>query len=114
MDSIRVLEAVGEPSGRQLIRTEPPAQIGERCGDCRKGDADQCESCQCAGLAEAPPPACWCVRVVRHLLLQSDRGAVAKCDPHVEEQLAEETNGCLSRACSPARRIVHICSLTHG
>jgi hypothetical protein len=40
--------------------------------------------------------------------------AVAICDPHIEEQLAEETKGRFGRACSPARTIVHICSLTHG
>ncbi len=53
VDSIDLLETVGEPRGRQLIRSEPPAEIGERRRDRRKGDADQCESCQCAGLAEA-------------------------------------------------------------
>ena len=52
VDSIDFLETVGESRGRQIIRTEPSAEIGERSCDRRKGDADQCESCQRADLAE--------------------------------------------------------------
>ena len=73
VDSVDFLETVGEPRGRQLIRSEPPAEIGERSGDRREGDADQCESCQRAGLAEARPLGfCW-FEVVRHLKLQSNK-----------------------------------------
>ena len=44
----------------------------KRSSDRRKGDADQCESCQRAGLAEARPPGfCGCFKGVRHLPLQS-------------------------------------------
>ena len=35
------------------MRSEPPAEIGERSRDRRKSDADQCKSCQCADRAEA-------------------------------------------------------------
>jgi hypothetical protein len=76
VDAIDVLETVGEPRGRQIIRSKPPAEIGERSSDRRKGDADQCESCQRAGLAKAQPLGfCWCFRVVQHLSLQSNRTA---------------------------------------
>src|SRR5882672_6887588 len=76
VDSIDVLESIGEPRRRQIIRSKPPAEIGERSDDRRKGDADQCESCQRAGLAEALPRGfCWGSRDVRHLHLQSNRTA---------------------------------------
>src|SRR5437879_9175943 len=55
MGSIGLLERVGEPSWRQRVRREPAAEIGKRSRDCRKGDADQREPCERAGLAEARP-----------------------------------------------------------
>src|SRR6266545_74958 len=73
VDPIDLLERVGEPRGRQFIRSEPPAEIGERSCNGRKSDADQCESCQRAGRAEARPQGfCWCFEVVRHPLLHSN------------------------------------------
>jgi len=41
---IDVLESVGEPRGCQIMGSEPPAKIGERCDDRRENDADQCQS----------------------------------------------------------------------
>ncbi len=49
------LEGVSDPRGRQLIRSEPPAEIGEGSYDRRKSGTDQCESCQRAGPVEARP-----------------------------------------------------------
>src|SRR5207302_4281244 len=73
VDSIDLLEAVGEPRGGQLVRREPPAEIGKRSRDRRKGDADQRESCQRAGHAEARRRgSCWCFKVVWHVPLQSN------------------------------------------
>jgi hypothetical protein len=51
VNSSDALENIGEPRGRQIIRSKPSAEIGERSDDRRKGDADQCESCQRAGHA---------------------------------------------------------------
>src|SRR6266446_6697220 len=74
VDSIDVLETIGEPRGRQIIRSKPPADIGERSDDRRKRDADQCESCQRAGLAKALPRSSCCGSGdVRHLQLPSKR-----------------------------------------
>src|SRR5437867_13380935 len=74
VDSIDVLESIGEPRGRQIIRSKPPAEIGERSDDRRKCDANQCESCQRAGLAEALPHGfSWGSRDVRHLQLARQR-----------------------------------------
>src|SRR5438128_2591569 len=56
VDSIDLLEAVGEPRGRQVMRSQPPAEIEERSRDRRKGDADQRESCQHRSGAEARSP----------------------------------------------------------
>src|SRR5438093_13582865 len=76
VDSIDVLENIGEPRGRQIIRSKPPAEIGERSDDRRKCDADQCESCQRAGLPEALPRGfSGGSRDVRQLQLQSNRTA---------------------------------------
>ena len=72
VDSIDVLESVGKPSGGKLIRSEPPAEIGERSCDRPKSGTDQCEPCQRADRAEPGPRSfCWCFKVVRHLPLQS-------------------------------------------
>jgi len=61
MHSIDLLETIGEARGGQLVRRKPPAEIGERPGDRRKDDADQRDSCQRAGHAEALPLGfCWC------------------------------------------------------
>ena len=71
VDSVDFLETVGKPRGRQFVRREPTAEIGERSRDRRKGDADQGESCQRAGPAEARPFGfCWCFHAANHLLLQ--------------------------------------------
>src|SRR5438876_10937665 len=51
VDSIHLLETVGEPRGRQFVRRQPPAKISERSCDHRKSGADQGESCQHAGCA---------------------------------------------------------------
>src|SRR5262249_42654436 len=77
--SIDLLETVGEPRGRQLIRSKPPAEIGKRSCDRRKSDADQGESCQHAGLAEARPLGfCWCFEVDRHI--HSNLGLVTRSE----------------------------------
>src|SRR5579871_6165235 len=53
MGSTDLLERVGEPSGRQLVRREPPPEIGKRTRERRKGDADQAEPYERAGATEA-------------------------------------------------------------
>jgi hypothetical protein len=82
VDSIDLLESVGEPGGRQIIRSEPPPQIGKRPSDRRESDADQREPRQPAGRAEARPIGCgWCIEVIRHLPLPSNRGEEKSCCP---------------------------------
>src|SRR4029077_3340269 len=69
-----LLETIGEPCGRQRIRSEPPAEIAEDAYHRRKSDADQCESCERAGPAEGRPLGfSWCLMGVRHVLLLSSR-----------------------------------------
>jgi len=71
MNAIDLLKAVREPCGRQIIWSEPPAEIGERSSGRRKGDADQREPCQRARLCEARPPGLCRIEFVRHVPLQS-------------------------------------------
>src|ERR1700757_965894 len=55
VDAVDFLETVGEPRGRQRIRGEPTAEIGEGPGNPGKSDADKGQSCHRAGRAEEPP-----------------------------------------------------------
>src|SRR6476619_5080676 len=72
MDAIDLFEPVGEPRWGQIIWSKPSAQKGEGSHDRRKGDSDQCGSCQRAGLAEALPLGfCW-FEFIRHLPLQTN------------------------------------------
>src|SRR4029077_1022792 len=72
VDAIDLLESIREPRGGQFIRSEPPAEIGEGSCDRRKGDADQCKSCQRVGSPKARPlDVCWCSKIARHGPLQS-------------------------------------------
>src|SRR5262245_56666347 len=70
VDSVDLLETVGEPRRRQFIWSEPSAEIGECSRDRRKSGTDQRESCQRARLAEGRPLGSgWCFNAVRHLPL---------------------------------------------
>jgi hypothetical protein len=41
MNSVDLLEPVGEACGGQLIRAEPAAQVGEGCRDYRESDSNK-------------------------------------------------------------------------
>ena len=70
-----LLERIGEPRGRQRIRSEPTAEVGEAAGDRRQDGADQSQSCPCAGGAEAQPGVGRCLLVDRHVLLLLNHSA---------------------------------------
>ena len=80
VDTADFLETVGEPRGRQRIRGEPTAEIGEGPGDPCKSDADQRQSCRRAGRAERRPRVWWCFMADRHVFSFSMRPAVKECD----------------------------------
>jgi hypothetical protein len=74
VNPIDVLENVGEPGGREFIRSKPPAEVGEDSGDRRKRDADQCEPCQRTGRAKMlPRDFCWGSRDGGHFQIKSNR-----------------------------------------
>src|SRR2546426_3523478 len=76
MDAVDALERVGESGRRQIVRTEPAAEIGEGSCDDYESDADQYQSGYRDGDAQGPALGFYrCLEVGRHLPLQSNRRA---------------------------------------
>src|SRR5882724_9794859 len=73
MDAVDALERVGESGRRQIVRSEPAAEIREASCDDYESDADQCQSGYRASDAQGPALGLYrCLEVGRHLPLQSN------------------------------------------